>query len=85
MTAAPENGTVTAKPSPEALLRLPVGAASPLWGLYAGAAMGGMALWLMSRWARPQNLPIVVVPGGEHFFHGRLHVLQQIVAQHHGV
>ena len=30
-------------------------------------------------WARPQNLPVVVVPGGEHFFHGRLHVLQQIV------
>ena len=23
-------------------------------------------------WARPQNLPVVVVPGGEHFFHGRL-------------
>ena len=23
-------------------------------------------------WARPQNLPVVVVPGGEHFFHGKL-------------
>ena len=33
-------------------------------------------------WARPQNLPVVVVPGGEHFFHGRLHVLQQIVTRH---
>jgi alpha/beta superfamily hydrolase len=33
-------------------------------------------------WARPQNLPIVVVPGGEHFFHGRLHILAQIVARH---
>ncbi len=30
-------------------------------------------------WARPQNLPIVVVPGGEHFFHGRLLVLAQLV------
>lgn len=30
-------------------------------------------------WARPQNLPIVVVPGGEHFFHGRLALLSQIV------
>jgi len=30
-------------------------------------------------WARPQNLPIVVVPGGEHFFHGRLGVLSRIV------
>ena len=33
-------------------------------------------------WARPQNLPVVVVPGGEHFFHGRLQVLQQIITQH---
>jgi alpha/beta superfamily hydrolase len=30
-------------------------------------------------WARPQNLPIVVVPGGEHFFHGRLSLLSRIV------
>ncbi len=30
-------------------------------------------------WARPQNLPIVVVPGGEHFFHGRLLLLAQLV------
>ena len=33
-------------------------------------------------WARPQNLAVVVVPGGEHFFHGRLHQLQDIVARH---
>ncbi len=33
-------------------------------------------------WARPQNLPVVVIPGGEHFFHGRLHLLQQIVTRH---
>ena len=33
-------------------------------------------------WARPQNLPVVVVPGGEHFFHGRLHLIQQIVTSH---
>ena len=33
-------------------------------------------------WARPQNLPVVVVPGGEHFFHGRLHLVQQIVTRH---
>jgi len=30
-------------------------------------------------WARPQGLPVVVVPGGEHFFHGRLSLLSQIV------
>jgi alpha/beta superfamily hydrolase len=33
-------------------------------------------------WARPQQLPIVVVPGGEHFFHGRLNLLAQIVVHH---
>ena len=32
-------------------------------------------------WARPQDLPVVVVPGGDHFFHGRLQMLQQIVTQ----
>jgi len=38
-------------------------------------------LQAMLDWARPQNLPVMVVPGGEHFFHGRLHVLQQIVTR----
>jgi alpha/beta superfamily hydrolase len=33
-------------------------------------------------WARPQQLPLVVVPGGEHFFHGKLHILAQIVQRH---
>ena len=33
-------------------------------------------------WARPQELPIVVVPGGEHFFHGRLTLLAQIVVRY---
>jgi alpha/beta superfamily hydrolase len=30
-------------------------------------------------WARPQELPVVVVPGADHFFHRRLHVLRAIV------
>jgi len=30
-------------------------------------------------WARPQHLPIVVLPGAEHFFHGRLHQIKQLV------
>ncbi len=30
-------------------------------------------------WARAQHLPIVVVPGTEHFFHGRLHLIKQLV------
>ncbi|MDR5830085.1 alpha/beta hydrolase [Caballeronia sp. LP006] len=30
-------------------------------------------------WARPQELPVVVIPGGEHFFHRKLHVLKRII------
>lgn len=30
-------------------------------------------------WARPQALPVVVVPGAGHFFHGQLPLLKQIV------
>ena len=30
-------------------------------------------------WAAPQELPVVVVPGAEHFFHKRLHILKRIV------
>jgi hypothetical protein len=47
---------------PEALLRVPVGFASPLWGLFAGAAAAGTAWWWMSRWARPQNLEAMFGP-----------------------
>ncbi len=35
-------------------------------------------------WARPQSLPIVVVPGGGHFFHGQLGLLKSIVLRHLG-
>ena len=30
-------------------------------------------------WARPQQLPIVVVPGAEHFFHRRLTLIKDLV------
>jgi alpha/beta superfamily hydrolase len=33
-------------------------------------------------WARPQDLPVVVVPGGDHYFHGRLSLLAEIVTRH---
>jgi len=33
-------------------------------------------------WARPQELPVVVVPGADHFFHRRLHILRNIVKGH---
>jgi alpha/beta superfamily hydrolase len=30
-------------------------------------------------WARPQELPVILVPGADHFFHRKLHVLRGIV------
>ena len=32
-------------------------------------------------WARPQSLPVTVVPGGEHFFHGQLPLLKTLVVR----
>jgi len=31
-------------------------------------------------WARPRSLPVVVVPGASHFFHGKLLVLRRLVS-----
>lgn len=33
-------------------------------------------------WARPQALPVTVVPGGGHFFHGQLPLLRELVLWH---
>ncbi|MDR6534246.1 alpha/beta family hydrolase [Variovorax soli] len=33
-------------------------------------------------WARPQALPVTVVPGGAHFFHGQLPLLKSLVVRH---
>ena len=33
-------------------------------------------------WARPQALPVLVVPGGGHFFHGQLPLLRDLVLRH---
>lgn len=35
-------------------------------------------------WARPQNLPVTVVPGASHFFHGQLPLLRSLVTRHLG-
>jgi len=34
-------------------------------------------------WARQQELPVVVVPGADHFFHRKLHVIRRIVQANH--
>ena len=33
-------------------------------------------------WARPQALPVTVIPGGGHFFHGQLPLLKSLVIRH---
>ncbi len=33
-------------------------------------------------WARPQTLPVTVVPGGGHFFHGQLPLLKDLVVRY---
>ncbi len=33
-------------------------------------------------WARPQDLPVVVLPGADHFFHRRLSTLKRLVCAH---
>ncbi len=30
-------------------------------------------------WARPQDLPVLVIPGGDHLFNGKLHHLRNII------
>jgi alpha/beta superfamily hydrolase len=32
-------------------------------------------------WARPQSLPVTVVPGAGHFFHGQLSLLKSLVVR----
>ncbi len=53
MSLAPDHNALS---KPEALLRIPVGFASPLWGVFTGAAMTGAAWWWMTRWAQPDNV-----------------------------
>jgi len=33
-------------------------------------------------WVRPQNLPVTVIAGASHFFHGQLGLLRSLVARH---
>ena len=65
-----------------AVNRFEAGAVAPGTLVIHGELDAVVPLSAVLDWARPQNLPIVVIPGGEHFFHGRLHLLQQIVTQH---
>lgn len=41
-----------------------------------------VALQSVLDWARPQSLPVTVLPGMGHFFHGQLPLLKQLVVRH---
>ena len=41
-----------------------------------------VALASVMDWARPQSLPVTVIPGVEHFFHGQLPLLKSLVLRH---
>ena len=47
-----------------------------------GEADDTVPLAALLDWARPQSLPITVVPGGGHFFHGQLPLLKSLVVRH---
>lgn len=32
-------------------------------------------------WARPQDIPVIVIPGADHFFHRRLHHIKDLVTR----
>lgn len=32
-------------------------------------------------WARPQSLPVIVLPGADHFFHGQLNLLRDVISK----
>jgi alpha/beta superfamily hydrolase len=44
-----------------------------------GEADDTVPLAAVLEWARPLDLPVVLVPGADHFFHRKLHVLRAIV------
>ena len=47
-----------------------------------GEADDTVSLSAVMDWARPQSLPVTVVPGGGHFFHGQLPLLKSLVVRH---
>ena len=47
-----------------------------------GEADDTVPLAAVMDWARPQSLPVTVIPGGGHFFHGQLPLLKSLVARH---
>lgn len=62
-----------------AVSRFPAGTVAANSLVIHGEADDVVPLAAVLDWARPQNLPLTVVPGVGHFFHGQLGLLKQIV------
>ena len=69
-----------------AAARFPVAAVPPAWHertlVVHGEQDDTVPLAAVMDWARPQTLPVTVVPGGGHFFHGQLPLLKNLVVRH---
>lgn len=46
-----------------------------------GSADATVPLANVLAWAEPLELPVIVIPGADHFFHGRLHIIRDIVTR----
>jgi alpha/beta superfamily hydrolase len=74
--AAPPAGLVLVAP---AVQTFPVGPVPPATLVIHGEADDVVPLAAVLDWARPQRLPVVVLPGVGHFFHGQLPRLKELV------
>jgi uncharacterized protein len=62
-----------------AVSRFPVGTVPPETIVVHGETDDVVPLSAVFDWARPQHLPVTVLPGAGHFFHGQLLELRQLV------
>ena len=58
-----------------------VGAVAPDTLIIHGSSDETVPLSNVLAWAEPLELPVVVVPGADHFFHRRLHLIRDIVTR----
>ena len=62
-----------------AVTRFPMAAVPADTVLIHGEVDDTVPLSAVLDWARPQDLPVIVMPGADHFFHRKLTVLKQIL------
>jgi hypothetical protein len=67
-----------------AVSRFPLGEVPPDTLVIHGETDDVVPLASVLDWARPQTLPIVVLPGTDHFFHRRLPLLKRLVLEAFG-